>query len=112
MWIDWCFRNHDAAFVRWMPHINLIYPYLQDTGDIFSKEAHKLLQQLATVNKFHISFTKDSFGYFRHGAKCTVWLKPQLSGKAVTTNQASTLPTSPMPRAVQPQPPARKVNVY
>ncbi len=59
-----------------MPHINLIYPYLEDTGSVFDKEAPKLLRQLASLRKFKVTLNQESFGYFAHGGNSTVWLKP------------------------------------
>lgn len=34
--------KHDKGFVRWFPHINLLYPFLADSADNFAKAADVL----------------------------------------------------------------------
>ncbi|ESO89026.1 hypothetical protein LOTGIDRAFT_106220 [Lottia gigantea] len=64
----------DKAYDRWMPHINLIYPFAPDSE--FSNLLPRLKDQLQNVAPFTVVFTKDSIGYFEHGQRCGLWLKP------------------------------------
>jgi len=68
-----CFN--DKAFVRWPPHINLLYPFWKDTGDNFAEAARKLRRCLETLLPFRIAF--ENFSLFNHGNTCTVWLEPR-----------------------------------
>lgn len=75
-----------------------------------SDAASKLSDSLKNFKPFTISFTKDSFGYFKHKQSCTLWLKPLLrtddyagdlsissqhEGEARAGFQQSTLPHHP-----------------
>ena len=77
--------KHDRAYRRWMPHINLLYPFIIDnpTGKSFSMAADKLTPVLAIVPSFQIRFDAESFRFFRHGKNCTLWLKPQANTSCV-----------------------------
>ena len=49
--------EHDKAYERWMPHINLIYPYLEDvmshgSKGVFHAESQKILKHLGAVSPF------------------------------------------------------------
>ena len=68
-----CFN--DKAFVRWPPHINLLYPFWKDTGENFQNAAERIRQCLAEFPPFSISFSQ--FRFFNHGNSCTVWLEPE-----------------------------------
>ncbi|KAK6171538.1 hypothetical protein SNE40_019706 [Patella caerulea] len=74
--------QYDKAYQRWMPHINLMYPFMPDTK--FSSLVPELEIKLMKIKPFLISFTSDSFGYFEHGQSCGMWLKPLLYSKQVT----------------------------
>jgi len=71
--------KHDRAYRRWMPHINLLYPFIVDdpNGDAFSTASNILTPVLEEVPPFLIRFDAESFRFFRHGKNCTLWLKPQ-----------------------------------
>ena len=71
--------KHDRAYRRWMPHINLLYPFIADdpNGNAFSAACDILTPVLADVAPFQIRFDAESFRFFRHGKNCTLWLKPQ-----------------------------------
>ena len=72
------FSKYDRHYKRWMPHINLLYPFLADNDDgaTFEDAAKKLRQSLASFKPFTVAFTKDSFSFFKHKKDCTLWLKP------------------------------------
>lgn len=63
-----------------MPHINLLYPFLEDDSDgrCFTVAAEKLTAGLTKVKQFKVTFDKNSFRAFHHKKNWTLWLKPQL----------------------------------
>ena len=78
-------RVHDKSFKRWMAHINLLYPFIDDgnEGADFTEASQKIQEGIRHIEPFEVAFSKDSFGYFRHGKSCTLWLKPLVKGMAV-----------------------------
>jgi 2'-5' RNA ligase len=77
---------HDKAYARWMPHINLIYPFApeSDFGNI-------KMQLESMVNKkapFEIEFDQTSFHYFKQkGSECTFHLRPKISKNLIELQQ-------------------------
>jgi len=70
-------QQYDKSFVRWPPHINLIYPFVP-AGE-FPEAAAKIKQQFtnASLSPFRVTFA--NFSFFQHGKKsCTVWCDPQV----------------------------------
>jgi len=66
--------KHDKSYVRWMPHINLIYPFVP--ANEFANIVGPLTQGLSSLQPFNLTF--DSFDFFEHGARsCTLFLKPR-----------------------------------
>lgn len=66
-------ERFDPAFERWMPHINLLYPFVPPelVGDILPR----LDESLQAVTPFDVEFTE--FGTFRHGkSSATLFLQP------------------------------------
>jgi 2'-5' RNA ligase superfamily len=47
-----CFR--DKSFVRWPPHINLLYPFWQDAEGSFEQAAQRATQALAGMSPFKV----------------------------------------------------------
>jgi poly(A) polymerase len=45
---------HDKSFTRWMPHINLLYPFLEDNGSVFEGAAEEIAQAIATIQPFQV----------------------------------------------------------
>ncbi|GAB4824103.1 hypothetical protein N2152v2_011149 [Parachlorella kessleri] len=68
-----CFK--DKSFVRWPPHINLLYPFWEDTADNFAQAAKQCSEALQAFGKFQVKLS--SLGYFDHGRSCTLWLDPE-----------------------------------
>lgn len=65
-------KSHDKSFYRWMPHINVLYPFYEDQGDTFEKAADEAERSLRALRPFSLQLGRLSF--FRHSAKsCTVW---------------------------------------
>ncbi len=69
-------REHDRQIHRWMPHINLLYPFYP--RDQFQPE--EVIPRLAAACQQVPAFevTLATFRYFKHGAKrATIWLDPE-----------------------------------
>jgi 2'-5' RNA ligase len=69
-------RVHDRQIYRWMPHVNLLYPFYP--RDQF--QAERVMPRLAAacrqVPAFEVRLA--TFRYFTHGARrATVWLDPE-----------------------------------
>ena len=71
---------HDKAYPRWMPHINLIYPFVPETE--FGRIKTQLDSILNASNAFDIEFDATSFQYFKQKSECTFHLRPNVT-KAV-----------------------------
>jgi len=70
---------HDKHIKRWMPHVNLLYPFVPDTQ--FDEAVKRLTAGLAEVAPFEVSL--DQFGTFNHGRSSVLWLQPSAQNKAV-----------------------------
>lgn len=64
---------HDKNFVRWMPHITLLYPFVP--REQFPHIIPKLAKASANAPSFHLTFRR--FSYFRHRRSCTIFLVPE-----------------------------------
>ena len=89
-----CF--HDRAFVRWPPHINLLYPWLEDSTDsdgreVFAEAALRCAEAVAGVAPFEVKLERLRF--FEHGpGSCTLWADPVAPGvRGVPSGQAHSL---------------------
>ena len=70
-------RCHDKSYYRWMPHINVMYPFVPDNrdGGEFARAAAAARDALARVQPFRVRL--ERFGHFVHGKySCTLWLDP------------------------------------
>jgi len=71
-------KVHDKSYVQWMPHINILYPFAEDSE--FADLKPKAIEALKSIQPFDVEF--NEFKYFQHGKKSsTLWLHPQESGK-------------------------------
>lgn len=86
----------DAAFPRWMPHINFLFPFVPMTQ--FAKVVTQL-QKLTQVKAFELQFTE--IGYFRRRRDITFHLKPSLQSQ-VYLNQIWEIIRTTLPE-IQPQ---------
>eukprot|EP01126_Amoeba_proteus_P041983 TRINITY_DN453_c0_g2_i12.p1 TRINITY_DN453_c0_g2~~TRINITY_DN453_c0_g2_i12.p1 ORF type:complete len:109 (-),score=25.11 TRINITY_DN453_c0_g2_i12:71-397(-) len=85
-------RLHDKAYKRWMPHLNLLYPFVPEKE--FSKASAVFSEILADFRPFHVEFHK--FDFFSHGKSCTIFLKPSFvsedDDELVSTSSQPTIP--------------------
>ena len=72
-------RIHDRNFVRWMPHITLLYPFAEqhDFGSIIPA----LTQAAQQIVPFSVELAR--FDAFRHRKSCTMFLVPEPEGEIV-----------------------------
>jgi 2'-5' RNA ligase len=64
--------KHDKAFERWMPHVNLLYPFVPEA--VFPEALDRLNKALAQLPRFTVRLEK--LGYFNFGNTCTIWADP------------------------------------
>jgi len=79
-------KEYDKAYVRWMPHINMIYPFIPN--DKFADSVPIIREKLQKFSPFKLVF--DHFNYFQHGKNCTLFLEPTTTpANVINTLQAS-----------------------
>jgi 2'-5' RNA ligase len=64
--------RHDSAYNRWMPHVNLFFPFVHPNN--FSVAHEELTKALANVEPFQV--TLSEICHFDHGKKSVMWVKP------------------------------------
>lgn len=92
--------KYDRAYERWMPHMNLFFPFLEsDKLEDSVKELEKVLCQVAP---FEITFEK--FDAFKRKKDATVHLAPQDNGEMAQIYQliCQTLKLEPDKRGFHP----------
>lgn len=77
---------HDKAYPRWMPHINLIYPFVPESE--FTSMKSRLESIINSKSSFEIEFDQTSFEYFKKGNECTFHLRPIQTKDVVELQQA------------------------
>ncbi|MBU8898212.1 DUF504 domain-containing protein [Corallococcus sp. M34] len=65
--------KHDAKFERWMPHVTLLYPFVEEQH--FDAAEARLRAALQSLQPFEV--TLADAGHFDHRASRTVWLRPE-----------------------------------
>lgn len=45
---------HDKSYIRWMPHINLMYPFYEDVGSNFEKAGQSAAEALKNIQPFEV----------------------------------------------------------
>lgn len=74
--------KHDKAYPRWMPHINLIYPFVPE--EQFGQIKQQLEPILHRHHPFPVRFDPSSFEFFKQkGEDCTYHLRPTGSQRVV-----------------------------
>jgi len=67
-------RQYDRQFRRWMPHVNLLYPFRPRPD--FPPAVEGLGAACRGVGPFEVTLAE--FRFFRHGSgRCTLWLAPE-----------------------------------
>jgi 2'-5' RNA ligase len=93
-------RTHDKHFLRWPPHINLLYPFLASPSEVNAQgEGNaspqlkdsiraRVQQAIKPLRPFQTSLSADPPGSFTHSKRSrTVWLGP--SSQSVQQLQAA-----------------------
>ena len=70
---------HDRNFVRWMPHITLLYPFAERSD--FASVIPALANAAQQVSPFSVELAR--FDAFRHRKSCTMFLVPEPEDKIV-----------------------------
>eukprot|EP01130_Rhizamoeba_saxonica_P002670 TRINITY_DN12430_c0_g1_i1.p1 TRINITY_DN12430_c0_g1~~TRINITY_DN12430_c0_g1_i1.p1 ORF type:complete len:615 (+),score=106.18 TRINITY_DN12430_c0_g1_i1:2-1846(+) len=78
-------RDYDKAYQRWMPHINLLYPFIPDTKFISIKE--KLTEALYEIPSFEMGLNNFSHFTFRNG-DCSLHLTPETKANSLNKLQS------------------------
>jgi len=66
-------RDHDKSFLRWPPHVNLLYPFIPESS--ISNYVNEISNALHDMIPFKITFSE--FKHFRHTQRSfTLWLEP------------------------------------
>ena len=67
-------RRYDRQIHRWMPHVNVLYPFLPHAQ--FATVIPRLTVAVARVPVFQV--TLRTFRWFTHrSGRCTIWLDPE-----------------------------------
>lgn len=69
--------KYDSAYSRWMPHMNLFFPFVE--SDKIDKVVEELTKVLKSVPPFEISFR--NFDTFKRKKDATIHLVPQDDGE-------------------------------
>jgi len=72
--------KHDKAYDRWMPHVNLLYPFYEDASfaDVHSRLGREFGSQPDVFGSFTVTLSR--FGFFQHGKNSfTVFLHVETS---------------------------------
>jgi len=67
-------RSHDAAYSRWPPHCNLLWPFAAEETLQDVRAAARLTNALQGVRNFRVTLAE--FCTFEHSSKTVVWLRP------------------------------------
>jgi 2'-5' RNA ligase len=69
-------REHDRQIHRWMPHVNLLYPFCPRDQFERQRVIPRLAEACRRVSAFDVRLA--TFRYFTHGARrATIWLDPE-----------------------------------
>ena len=72
-------RVHDRNFVRWMPHITLLYPFVAQHNFVHITPA--LADVAQQVSSFFVELAR--FDAFQHRRSCTMFLVPEPAAEIV-----------------------------
>ncbi|KAH3762167.1 RNA ligase/cyclic nucleotide phosphodiesterase [Pelomyxa schiedti] len=80
-------QKWDKAYDRWMPHINMMWPFVQP--EAIDMAAERLTACLSTVPPFKLTFS--NFNHFEHSKSCVMWLQPQTQPPTALVDLANKL---------------------
>jgi 2'-5' RNA ligase len=84
-------RLHDRQITRWMPHVNLLYPFYPEADWVAALPC--LAEACARVAPFALTLARLDF--FQHGSgRATLWLAPE-PARAVRALQAALQAAAP-----------------
>lgn len=87
----------DKAYPRWMPHINLIYPFVGEEN--FEQMKQRLEMVLKGEKPFQVRFDTSSFHYFKQrDDECTYHLQPTNSTEIVQLEKLIQQQLSDLPK--------------
>jgi len=66
-------KLYDKSYKRWMPHVNMVYPFV--SGENFVDVVDQVKSAVTTLSPFKVTLGK--FGYFTHKSDTTMWLNPE-----------------------------------
>jgi 2'-5' RNA ligase len=69
-------KDRDHAYERWLPHINLFYPFVEDSGSLFADEQKRAANALCSAHVKPFRIRLSEFGHFKQRDGYTVHLKP------------------------------------
>ena len=76
--------EHDRHMRRWMPHINLLYPFRPP--DLLEPASNAIRDAVSEIEPFDIALSE--FRHFRHGRDSyTVWLAPEPKERIVSLQE-------------------------
>jgi len=77
-------KDHDKAYKRWMPHVNLIYPFIESVH--FKEVIDSTKHALSAIRPFSVRM--EAFNHFAHKGSCTMWLHPKTQNKEILELQS------------------------
>lgn len=66
-------KQHDRAFQRWMPHVNLMFPFVH--FEKFEDATKTIEKAVSSVKPFKVAF--KNIKYFGEKSKSVVWVDPE-----------------------------------
>jgi len=78
-------KIHDKSYERWMPHINIVYPFVP--CEDFEEYAPKVKKAVSTIKPFTIKLRE--LKYFVHNQSATLWLNPETETKSIHSIQSN-----------------------
>lgn len=72
-------QAHDSAYERWMPHINLAFPFVEPKE--FDCVFELLQKKFESIKPFNLTF--KNLGIFKHAKKGVLWAGPQTENDEV-----------------------------
>ncbi|KRX00483.1 RNA ligase/cyclic nucleotide phosphodiesterase [Pseudocohnilembus persalinus] len=70
-------KKFDKAYDRWMPHINICFPFVRP--EKFNEFVQEFQKDFENLEPFKITLNK--FQHFDHGKKSVMYLEPETSDK-------------------------------